>query len=528
MLLIFGIIHTFSEKRRIFATDMPKLPKMIKRTLSLKLSLMAVGEISLLLVVALGVMFHVSRQALKEEAMHDAEHTLEGTAQHIDNILMSVEQSAGNVYFQMLAHLDEPDRMTAYCRHLVECNPYIVGCAIVFKPYYYPDRELFMAYVHRRDNSLAAEDGRELVVQASFTERPYTEQVWYQKPMSTGAACWTDPLKNEDTEGEPLVSFCLPIYDKSGTCVGVMAADLPISLLSQIVLAARPSPHGYSTLLADNGSFIVHPDSAKLTHHTVFYQMQHGADPSVLEAAEAMLAGEKGFRSFKVGGEKWYVFFKPFERASAPGRTTGNLGWSVGVVYPDDDIFNEYNGLLHVLLAIVLGGLILFFVLVRWVTHRRLLPLTLLTHSARRMAEGNYDETIPASRRHDEIGQLQGHFQKMQQSLASHISELQQLSDTLKERNEVLRKAYDQAKEADRMKTAFLHQMTNQMIEPSDILDASVTTLCNDYHSVSLQEANREVDTIEQESQHIITIVNSMIHEAEKEIMARGKEAAHE
>ena len=31
---------------------MPKLPKMIKRTLSLKLSLMAVGEISLLLVVA--------------------------------------------------------------------------------------------------------------------------------------------------------------------------------------------------------------------------------------------------------------------------------------------------------------------------------------------------------------------------------------------------------------------------------------------------------------------------------------------
>ena len=40
---------------------MPTLPKIITRTLSLKLSLMAVCEISLLLMVALAVMFHYSR-----------------------------------------------------------------------------------------------------------------------------------------------------------------------------------------------------------------------------------------------------------------------------------------------------------------------------------------------------------------------------------------------------------------------------------------------------------------------------------
>ncbi|MBE6256350.1 MAG: methyl-accepting chemotaxis protein [Prevotella sp.] len=500
---------------------MPTLPKIITRTLSLKLSLMAVCEISLLLMVALAVMFHYSRKVLKEEAMIDAEHTLDGTAQHIDNVLLSVEQSAGNIYFDLLKHLDEPERMYDYSRHLVESNPYIVGCAIVFKPHYYPGKELFMAYVRRKGYSLTA-DNTELVTQATYTERPYTEQEWYTKPMKREAPCWTYPLKNEDAEGEPLVSFCLPIRDKSDTCVGVLAADLPISLLSQIVLSAKPSPHGYSTLLAENGSFIVHPDSTKLTYQTVFYQLHQGADPTFIEAAEAMVAGEKGFRSIKIDGKKWYAFFKPFERSVTPGRAEGQLGWSVGVVYPDDDIFEEYNRLLYYLLTIAIVGLLVFFLLVRFVTHRQLLPLSLLTHSAQRIAKGKYSETIPATNRKDEIGQLQEHFQQMQQSLASHISELEQLSTTLKDRNEVLRIAYDRAQEADMMKIAFLHHMTNQMLEPTLALENSVKTLCNNYQELTQQEADHEVDNIQQKSHTIIEVLNSMIHGAEDEIQASG------
>ena len=85
------------RKNRIFAVDMLKLPKIINRTLSIRLSLMVVCEIALLLLASLVVMFHFSSQALRQEAMFNAEQTLEGTVQHIDNILLSMEQSAGNV-----------------------------------------------------------------------------------------------------------------------------------------------------------------------------------------------------------------------------------------------------------------------------------------------------------------------------------------------------------------------------------------------------------------------------------------------
>ena len=371
---------------------MLKLPKIINRTLSIRLSLMVVCEIALLLLASLVVMFHFSSQALRQEAMFNAEQTLEGTVQHIDNILLSMEQSAGNVYWDLIGHLDEPERMYTYSRELVKCNPYIVGCAIVFKPYYYKDRELFMAYVHRKGNSVMTDEDSELITSETFSSKPYTEQVWYTEPMKTGQTYWTDPLKNENTEDEALTTFCLPIYDK-GECVGVLAVDLSIGLLSQIVLDVKPSPHGYSVLLGRNGSFIVHPDPEKLSHETVFTQTERGADPSVCE---------------------WYVFYKPFLRTEVPGRSMENLSWSVGVIYPEDDIFGNYNRLPYYVLGIAIFGLLLFFFLCRWVTHRRLQPLLLLSDSAQRIAAGHYDEKVPDTNRGDEGGLLQDHFRRMQ------------------------------------------------------------------------------------------------------------------
>ena len=110
----------------------------------------------------------------------------------------------------------------------------------------------------------------------------------------------------------------------------------------------------------------------------------------------------------------------------------------------------------------------------------------------------------------------------MQQALASHISELEHLSSNLKERNEVLRIAYDRAKKADSMKIVFLHHMTNQMAEPSETIEERVNTLCNNYEELTQQEADNLVNTIHQKSHTIIEVLNSMIHGAEDEIQASG------
>ena len=368
-----------------------------------------------LLAISLVAMFQFAHRALKDEAMSNAEQTLDATVQQIDNILLSVEQTTGNIYVELIRHLDQPERMLTYAQRLVESNEYIDGCAIVFKPDYYPGRHLYMAYMHRQcdaDNNVKGLS-KPLVSQDTFTDRPYTEQRWYTEPMNSKRACWIDPLKNSETECAPLVTFCLPIYDKNRECVGVVGVDVKIELLSKIILAVKPSPNGYATMLARNGSFIVHPDEDKLTRQTVFVQMLDDADHTMQEAAEAMVNGQEGEKAFVMNEKLWNVFYKPFKRTEVPGRTMEPLAWSVGVVYPVDDIYGDYNRLFNYLIVGAAIALIVLFVLLWIVISRQLKPLELLTKSARQIAKGDYDQPLPDTHRDDEIGQLQDSFNRV-------------------------------------------------------------------------------------------------------------------
>lgn len=446
-----------------------KWPKIVTRTLSTRLSLIVVGAIAFLLLASLTVMLFFSRKALKQEALQNAEQTLEATVQHIDNILLSVEQSTGNIYWKLQGNLGQPDKIDEYCRKLVESNPYISDCKIEWE-----------------------------------TDSSTTDAV---------IASWTDPLTDDDCKGEAITSFLLPLY-KGGQKAGTMVIDVPLTLLSKIMLEFKPSPNSFSTLLGRNGSYIVHPDSNKLNHN-VFELAKKNGQSSVLEAAQAMLNGETGYRRVKLDGEDFYVFYKPFERAEVPGRAMTGLGWSAGIVYPEDDIFGEYHQLLYTVLIIAIVGLLLLLLLCRFFIHRQLLPLRQLAKSAQRIAEGCYDDPIPDTRQQDEVGRLQRHFQQMQQSLATRMGEMQQLTDTLQERAHVLQAAYEQAESADRMKTNFLYNMSDQMMAPVTNIFSNVKTISARYNKLTEEETNRLVEEIQQRGGKVTALLNQLISDSE-------------
>ena len=92
-------------------TYMFQLPKLLTKKLSVQISLKVISLVAVLLAVALFTMLHFSRTTIKQEAVLKAEQTLEGTVERIDEILLSVEQSTGNMSFNMYRHLDKPEMM---------------------------------------------------------------------------------------------------------------------------------------------------------------------------------------------------------------------------------------------------------------------------------------------------------------------------------------------------------------------------------------------------------------------------------
>jgi methyl-accepting chemotaxis protein len=430
---------------------------------------MAVSAMAVLLIASMIVMLFYSRKNIKDEALQEAMQTLDATVQNIDNILLSVEQATGNVYFSMIPHLADPQATRSFSRKLVESSPYITDCNI------------------------------------TYGKCDFTEQQWFIKPAKVGK--------------EPLICFCLPFVDNDGKPMGEIRVDVSLGLLSRIVAEAKPSQNSSCILLDSLGEFIVHPDADNLMNQSAIEISRSSGDSSIGECVKAMISGQTGYMPFRIYGEDFYVFYKPFTRGDFRGRVAAKLGWSAGIIYPADDIFGDYNNLIYYVLAITIVGLLLMYLLSYAIIRSRLKPLVMLTEKAQYIAEGNFNETIPDSRHIDEVGRLQDNFQLMQKSLANHIGELEKLKNTLHERGEGLREAYDQAKKADRMKTSFLHNMTNQMMVPAEAIEKDVDLLC----SKSECNPTKVVADIQQNGKAITELLKNLITMSDDEMR---KEAA--
>lgn len=448
---------------------MTKLTRLIKGKLSVKISLMAVSAMAVLLIASLVVMLLYSRKKVKEETLARVTQTLDATVQNIDNILLSVEQTAGNVYYSLAPHINNPEALELYRRKLIDSNPYVSDCTIAFG-----------------DSSL-------------------TESKWSVKPVQEGH--------------EPLICFSLPVHNQAGKPVGTIGVDVSIGLLSRIVAQAKPSENSFCVLLDSLGNFIVHPDAEELMQQSAIEISKANADAGLSEAVQAMMSGETDYRAFRLWDNIFYVFFKPFSRSTVRGRTIGHLGWSAGIIYPERDIFGDYNNLRYYVLAISIVGLLLMYLLSHAVIKSRLKPLLMLTAQAQHIAEGNFSEPIPNSRHIDEVGRLQDNFQLMQRSLTTQIEELENLKNTLYSRCEGLRQAYDHAKKADRMKTSFLHNMTNQMMEPADAIERNVQQLC----SQSDRNTAQLVSDIQKKGKTITELLKNLISMSDDEMRKEAR-----
>lgn len=479
---------------------------------------MAVLAIAVLLSAALFIMLHFARKIVKEEALLKAEKTLEGTVQQIDNILLSVEQSAGNIYWDLLLHLGESERMETYCRKVVETNPHIVGCAISFEPFYYKGYgKYFQIYVHRVD-SVGLKVSDSPIIQAStFGNLPYPLQSWYYNCVKQRHPIWINPMVDASADDDAIVTFSLPIYEKE-KIVGVMGVDVSLTRLTRIVEEGKPSPNSYAAVVEREGAYIVHPDTSRLYHETIGMVAQRETEPSLRATAREMLAGKSGYKAVHLNGKSNYVFYKPFRRAIVPGRANDELGWSIALVYPEDDILGIYNRLLYFVLVIALVGIGLLYFTVRCIVHRQLLPLRVLERSAHRIAEGHYDEVVPDAKHGDEVGLLQNHFQEMQRALVVNIDELKQLSKSLREKGMVLGEAYDEAKEADKVKTAFLHYMTDKMTYPVDAISTSVEKLCERGRGLDKQTTEKAAAEIQKQGTEITRLLDELLNISQQEV----------
>lgn len=475
--------HSFPKRaEKIIIQVMFNAYQYLRKNLSARLSVWVLASVTVLYLAVFVVMFIYTHRTVREESLEKADEMLNGTVQRIDNMMYQMEVSGRNMLWNIENHLDNPDAMALYGKKLVRSNRNIVGCAIAFEPNYYPEKgELFMSYSYwspEIEDSVVTSHNPMEIEPYVMSGLPYPGHNWYFIPKKVGEACWIRPHAATDTILSSIITCGMPIREPGGRTVGVLAVDISLDWLSKTILATKPFPNSYCCMLGVQGTYLIHPDKTKLYHTLIKSVMKDEPDPRMGDVVNDMLAGNSGQSAVQLGGEDCYIIYKSLNQGH----------WSACMVCPESDIFAPNERLRLYMVAIALTGLwvILFFCL--FFISRQLQPLDMLEESTQRIAKGEFDQTIPTTKRKDEIGLLQNSFSNMQKSLSEQVKEIHQLSGLLKERNDSLSEAYAKVQESDQMRTTFIHQIADNIIPPTKVIDTAISKLYHSYATLTKED----------------------------------------
>lgn len=475
----------------------------IPRTVAARIISRTVLYVTVFLAFTILAMTIGMRISIKEETGRQVDQTLEGVACRIDNTFLGVEQTAHIIKGDIPFFLESPQKLLQLCCEAIKANPDISGCAIALNPDYYTvGGKPFMAYIYQNGESLVASE--------TFTSRPFTLQEWYTKPLFEGAPSWVGPLKNEDTEEEPLISYDVPILDK-GRTVGVLGVDVSLGTLTAIAQQFKTTAHSYITILDDDGSYIVHPDSTRLVNMDSMSFFRDAEDPAIMGTIWEMMAGKTGKTVFTHDSVHYYAAYMPFNPSALPGRQVNSLGWSIAVIFPQDELITQYDPGFRYSILLILAGILLLIAGGVAVARIGLKSLRQLTDVSERVASGNYLSTGFETTRTDEVGRLQAIFNKMQKSIADHMERLMDLSRKEESRREDLALTYAKTKEAEKHRSAFFSKMTHQMADAATDIYVDVDKLYESDGVVDEQELEQILDSIESNGFKITEILSDML-----------------
>ncbi|MDH4207932.1 MAG: GAF domain-containing protein, partial [Anaerolineae bacterium] len=215
---------------------------------------------------------------------------------------------------------------------------------------------------------------------------------------------FTDPLT-----GQELISLAVPIEDRAGQFIGVVAGLQPVggSSFAQVyaqLLQISPEESKQTYVLDGNGRVVYHSGASRT-----------GSDLSRWAPASLATGGESGaLLTTDEAGEQVVSGFAP-----AP-----DTGWALVTQQSWNDVVGPIRGYSRILLGVLAiaglsSGLLLFVSI-----GRALRPIQDLKQGAQRIAGGDFDYTISASSG-DEVQDLAEQFNLMAQALRESYQDLE-------------------------------------------------------------------------------------------------------
>ena len=233
-----------------------------------------------------------------------------------------------------------------------------------------------------------------------------TTRPWFiNARQNPGKILYEEPYVDE-LSGKITITLSTVVLDENQQAIGVIAADILVTELKEIIQASLTSPHEPFYLVNKDGLYITHADISAVMKNNVF--------------------NEELFAPFRTSALTTDSFSTTQNGVSFRSVRIPSVGWTIVSAIPVSVIFADINRFMLNLAIISLVALLLIAAVLAFLIYRQLsVPL----HSISRIAEGLavMDFTVSISKfRSDEIGEIQYALIEIRDNLKESIDSLNQ------------------------------------------------------------------------------------------------------
>ncbi len=389
------------------------------KSFSARLSLNVLLIVSILFIVALGIVAFSSHYLMSEEATKSASNILKATILDVEKTLYGIETTVKDASWIVEENENNEQYLYHITKKIVEENPYIIGSAIAFDSCRFEGKHFFAPY-----SFFDEAQGMIVSKQLGTVENDYFIQEWYAVPAKSGKPHWSEPYFDEGGGKIMMTTYSYPIKDTNGHVYAIATADISLEWLSEKMKGIHPYENSNSTLVSAQGRYLSAGWEAGLVDETIYSMAEKVEDPRAMEISRNMLAGDSGTMRYQNGGQVSFAVYGPLSN-----------GWSMAITCQYRDVLKRTSKMHMVLIAVGLIGLIIMFVICFYTIKRLTKPLTEFSMAAIEMAKGNLNTKLPEIKTNDELRYMHDSIDFMQKSLTKYIEELR-LTTSINERME--------------------------------------------------------------------------------------------
>ena len=367
--------------------------------------------------------YAISRQTVLKSVEDNTRYLTLSTVHQIENTLLGIEKIPLYLAASLETEVYTRDSLLKWIENVLHANSEIYGATVAYEPFVFdPESRYYAPYVCREDDRLRVSDA-----EAAFN---YFFWDWYLMPKELSRPIWSEPYFDTGGGNIVMTSFSVPFYRKvhdDKVFSGVVTADLSLKWLKEIISRIKIYQSGYAFLISQSGVFVSHPNKDLVMNESIFSIAKAAGDTELRNIGRDMIHGKQGFVPLNrnLTGKISRLYYAPLL----------SIGWSVGVVVPEDELFAALKSLTLELALIGAVGFTLLFLVIVFISSKITRPISALADKTMEIAKGNLDIDLPVSRSNDEIGDLTKSFENMRSAMKEYIVDLKETT-AIKERIE--------------------------------------------------------------------------------------------